>query len=71
MIKCTNFLRKYVTSTPLFHEKTHFFKKKSRKTARKSSRYSNTTGAGYDFQFPTTCKPACTRTRKTNRKILA
>ena len=38
MIKYTNFLRKYVTSTPLFHEKTHFFKKKSRKTARKSSR---------------------------------
>lgn len=29
-------MRKYVTSTPLFHEKTHFFKKKSKKTARKA-----------------------------------
>ena len=37
MIKYTNFLRKYVTSTPLFHEKTQFFKKKSKKTALKSS----------------------------------
>ena len=35
MIKCTNFWRKYVTSTPLFHEKTHFFKKKSAKHGKK------------------------------------
>ena len=35
MIKCTNFLRKYVTSTPLFHEKTHFFKKKIAKHGKK------------------------------------
>ena len=35
MIKCTNFLRKYVTSTPLFHEKTQFFKKKSAKHGKK------------------------------------
>ena len=38
MIKCTNFWRKYVTIMPLFYEKTHFFKKKSKKTAQKSSR---------------------------------
>lgn len=37
MIKYTNFLRKYVTSTPLFHEKTQFFKKKKRETWQKTS----------------------------------
>lgn len=36
MIKCTNFWRKYVTSTPLFHEKTHFFKKKAEKRHEKA-----------------------------------
>ena len=35
MIKCTNFLRKYVTIMPLFYEKTHFFKKKSAKDGKK------------------------------------
>lgn len=45
MIKYTNFLRKYVTIMPLFYEKTHFFKKKSRKTALKSSRRPNSNDA--------------------------
>lgn len=36
MIKCTNFLRKYVTIMPLFYEKTHFFKKKSKKRHNKA-----------------------------------
>lgn len=31
MIKYTNFLRKYVTSTPLFHEKLNFSRKKAEK----------------------------------------
>lgn len=37
MIKYTNFLRKYVTIMPLFYEKTHFFKKKSKKNGTKQS----------------------------------
>ena len=36
MIKCTNFLRKYVTIMTLFYEKTHFFKKKSKKRHKKA-----------------------------------
>lgn len=34
-------MRKYVTIMPLFYEKTHFFKKKSRKTALNSPRRGN------------------------------
>lgn len=45
MIKYTNFLRKYVTIMPLFYEKTHFFKKKSKKTAQNSPRRLNPNGA--------------------------
>lgn len=36
MIKCTNFLRKYVTSTPLFHEKLNFSRKKAKKRHKKA-----------------------------------
>lgn len=36
MIKYTNFLRKYVTIMPFFLEKTHFFKKKSKKKRHKT-----------------------------------
>ena len=38
-------MRKYVTIMPLFYEKTHFFKKKSKKTAQNSPRRLNPNGA--------------------------
>ena len=60
MIKCTNFWRKYVTSTHLFHEKTHFFKKKSKKTAQNSPRRLNSTGARNALQQPAPCNSAHT-----------
>lgn len=60
MIKCTNFWRKYVTIMPLFYEKTHFFKKKSKKTAQKSSRRLNSNGARNALQQPAPCNSAHT-----------
>ena len=60
MIKYTNFLRKYVTIMPLFYEKTHFFKKKSKKTARKSSRRLNPNGARNALPWSATCNSAHT-----------
>lgn len=36
MIKCTNFLRKYVTIMPLFYEKRIFSRKKAKKRHKKA-----------------------------------
>lgn len=60
MIKYTNFLRKYVTIMPLFYEKTHFFKKKSKKTAHNSPRRLNPNGARNALPQPATCNSAHT-----------
>ena len=60
MIKCTNFFRKYVTSTPLFHEKTQFFKKKAKKTAQNSPRRLNPNGARNALPQPAPCNSAHT-----------
>lgn len=70
MIKCTNFLRKYVTIMPLFYEKTHFFKKKSRKTALKGSRRLNSNDARNALPQPAPCSTAYTQARKTEGKKL-
>lgn len=60
MIKYTNFLRKYVTIMALFYEKTHFFKKKSRKTALNSPRRGNSNGARNGLPQPTLCNNSYT-----------
>lgn len=60
MIKYTNFLRKYVTIMALFYEKTHFFKKKSRKTALNSPRRGNPDDARNGLPQPAPCNSAQT-----------
>lgn len=60
MIKYTNFLRKYVTMMPLFYEKTHFFKKKSKKTAQNSPRRLNPNGTRNALPQPAPCNSAHT-----------
>lgn len=53
-------MRKYVTIMPLFYEKTHFFKKKSKKTALNSPRRLNSNGARNALPQPASCNSAQT-----------